>query len=274
MVLVRRSLMFSHFFDDAALFPPGDAPMESAVPAHRALVARYGDLVGPFVVPAARLEQLAAQVTGDPPFGVSVIAAPLDLPDALARVRAHPVLALRAVEVPLIDDIAAGVSELAEILPREIPVAVEIPRSVAREGVLDALASAGYRAKLRTGGLESAAFPPSEELAASIAACVTRGVPFKCTAGLHHAVRHTDPETGFTHHGFVNILVAVDALESGTAVEWLEEMDASRLVAVVKGWSAERVGRARAAFTSFGTCSVTEPIDDLIALGLLEGVRS
>ena len=35
-----------------------------------------------------------------------------------------------------------------------------------------------------------------------------RAVPFKCTAGLHHAVRYTDPTTGFRHHGVLNILVA------------------------------------------------------------------
>jgi len=41
-----RSL-FAGLFDDAALFPPGDAPMAAAVPAHRELRARLGELVGP-----------------------------------------------------------------------------------------------------------------------------------------------------------------------------------------------------------------------------------
>ena len=38
--------LFTGLFDDAALFPPGDAPMAAAVPAHRQLRARLGDLVG------------------------------------------------------------------------------------------------------------------------------------------------------------------------------------------------------------------------------------
>ncbi|WP_344648269.1 hypothetical protein [Cryptosporangium japonicum] len=267
--------LFDAFFDDAALFPPGDAPMASAVPAHTALRARYGDLVGPFVVPGARLEELAALASGPTSFGVSVIAAPLDLPDALARVRAHPVLALASVEVPVVDDARRAVSELAGIVPDGVPVAVEVPRGPARDEVLDALASASYRAKVRTGGLVAPAFPSPGELAATLGACVARGVAFKCTAGLHHAVRHTDPATGFTHHGFLNVLVAVDALRAGgTADGWLAETDASRLVAAVTGWSPERSAAARAAFTSFGTCSVTEPIDDLTALGLVEGTRS
>ncbi|HJX44708.1 MAG TPA: hypothetical protein VJ352_13620, partial [Geodermatophilus sp.] len=65
---------FAGLFDDAALFPPGDAPMGVAVPAHRELRARLGDLVGPFVVPAARLDELGAHLPDGEPFGVSLIA--------------------------------------------------------------------------------------------------------------------------------------------------------------------------------------------------------
>ena len=128
----------------------------------------------------------------------------------------------------------------------------------------------GHRAKLRTGGVRAALFPPPEELAAILRACVVRGVALKCTAGLHSAVRHTDPATGFTHHGFLNLLAACDALAAGgpaaAAERWLRQDDAGALVG---GWSPDRVARARAVFTSFGTCSVLEPVDDLIALGLL-----
>jgi hypothetical protein len=91
-------------------------------------------------------------------------------------------------------------------------------------------------------------------------------VAVKCTAGLHHAVRHTDPATGFEHHGFLNVLAACAALAAGEAAEpWLLA-DAETLAT---GWSPDRVARARAVFTSFGTCSVLEPIDDLVTLGLL-----
>ncbi len=45
------------FPDDAALFPPGEAPMGAAVPAHRELRARLGDPVGPFVADAAAAAQ-------------------------------------------------------------------------------------------------------------------------------------------------------------------------------------------------------------------------
>jgi hypothetical protein len=95
-------------FDDAALFPPGDAPMAAAVPAHRDLRERLGDLVGPFVVPAARLGELSAHLGDGEPIDVSLIAATGDLPAAAARVGAHPGLTLAAVEVPVATDVAAA----------------------------------------------------------------------------------------------------------------------------------------------------------------------
>jgi hypothetical protein len=141
--------------------------------------------------------------------------------------------------------------------------------------VLDVLAGTRYRAKLRTGGLRAELFPSSAELAGTLAACARRGIAVKCTAGLHSAVRHLDPATGFEHHGFLNLLLAADALAAGVpasgapAEGWLAETDAGALVASLRTWDADRAARARALFTSFGTCSVTEPVDDLVSLGLL-----
>ena len=269
--------LFTGLFDDAALFPPGDAPMAAAVPAHRELRARLGDLVGPFVVPAARLGELGEHLGDDAaPFGVSLIAAAGDLPAAAARVTRSPGLVLAAVEVPVATGAAAAreaVRVLDDVLPAGVPAAVELPRSPARDEVLDVLAGTAHRAKVRTGGLRAALFPSPEELAATLAACVTRGVALKCTAGLHSAVRHTDPATGFPHHGFLNVLLAVSALAAGApagvAVEHLRDTDAGHVAAALRTWTPECTARARTAFTSFGTCSVLEPVDDLVTLGLL-----
>ena len=267
-----RSL-FTGLFDDAALFPPGDAPMAAAVPAHRELRARLDDLVGPFVVPAARLGELEEHLGDGEPFGISLIAVAGDLPAAAARVAASPGLTLAAVEVPVTTAAAAAreaVRVLDDVLPAVVPAAVELPRTEARDEVLDVLAGTRHRAKLRTGGLRADLFPAAEELAATLAACVARGVALKCTAGLHSAVRHTDPATGFAHHGFLNLLAACDALAAGepaaAAERWLRQDDPGALVG---GWSPDRIARTRAVFTSFGTCSVLEPVDDLVRLSLL-----
>ena len=67
-------------------------------------------------------------------------------------------------------------------------------------------------------------------------------------------------------HGFLNVLVAAGtAARGGTAAEVaavLAETSADRLVAALR-----RAG-TRGAFRSFGSCSVEEPLADLVALGL------
>ncbi len=269
-------VLVTGLFDDAALFPPGDAPMAAAIPAHRRLRARLGDLVGPFVVPATRLGELSEHLGAGEPVGISLIAAAGDLPAAAARVTRSPGLVLAAVEVPVVTDAAAAteaVRVLDDVLPAGVPAAVELPRTATRDEVLDALAGTGYRAKLRTGGVRAALFPSPVELAGTLHACVARGIAVKCTAGLHHAVRHTDPATGFEHHGFLNVLLAAWALASGApptvATEWLAGTDPRTVATAVRTWPVDRAARARAVFTSFGTCSALEPVDDLVTLGLL-----
>ncbi len=229
-------------------------------------------------MPAARLDELAVHLTDGSidgePFGISVIAAAGDLPAAAARVAGDPRLRLAAIEVPVVADAAAAreaVAVVGDTVPGGVPAAVELPRTAARDGVL---ARAGVRAKLRTGGLRAELFPDPAELAGTLAACVARGVALKCTAGLHSAVRHTDPATGFAHHGFLNVLAACAALAAGepapVAERWLRKDDPAALAG---GWSPDRAARARAVFASFGTCSVCEPVDDLVALGLLPALE-
>jgi hypothetical protein len=156
------------------------------------------------------------------------------------------------------------------VLDDEVPVHVELPQgdpTYGWEAAADEVAAAELRLKLRTGGVEAHLFPTADRLAAWIDAALDREVPFKCTAGLHHAVRHTSPE-GFEQHGFLNVLLATLAAFDGASraetVAVLEERDPARLDA-----SEERIVRARRWFTSFGTCSVEEPVAELLALDLL-----
>jgi hypothetical protein len=139
--------------------------------------------------------------------------------------------------------------------------------------VLDVLAGTGHRAKLRTGGTTPDLVPGVAELAAMLEACVVRGIAVKCTAGLHSAVRRVDPVTGSAQHGFLNVLLAADALADGAprpvAAELLGETEPDAVVGQLRSWSTSRTARARSVFRSFGTCSVLEPVDDLVALGLL-----
>lgn len=270
--------LFAGLLDDAALFPPGSASMAAAVPAHRQLKARWGAPVGPFVVPSSRLGELAEHADGDP-LGIALICPAAELPDALGTVASIPGLRLETVEVPVVADATAARDALRRLdgaLPATVGAALELPRTPQRDGVIAALAGTRYRAKLRTGGVVPEAFPDDEELAAGLAACVRAGVALKCTAGLHRPVRHVDPDTGFSHHGFLNVLLAVDALlnHAPVARDWLAENDDRCLAEALRGWSPRRVGVARAVFTSFGTCSVAEPLEELVRLRLLPALAA
>jgi hypothetical protein len=135
---------------------------------------------------------------------------------------------------------------------------------------LDEVAAADLRLKWRTGGTSADLFPSSPDLAAAIDAALDRELPFKATAGLHAAVRHRDPETGFEHHGFLNVLVATRAaLDGDDVVPALEEHDAAAVLARLEQLGSETLARTRRWFASFGCCGVQDPLEDLVALGLL-----
>ncbi|MDX6351209.1 MAG: hypothetical protein QOF84_5999 [Streptomyces sp.] len=263
--------------DDAALFPPGEAPLPEALPAHAAhRAAWYAELVGAFVHPAPRAAELAAAA---PPGTLDVS---LTLPGGPATYRPAATalghsgrVRLVAAEVVVPEDLDSRslVDALDVALAEGVRGYVELPRSARRNEVLRALAGTRYHAKLRTGGIVAEAFPDESELAGAIVACVRQGTPFKCTAGLHRAVRRRDPETGFEHHGFLNVLLAtaaaLDGDEPDAVAAVLAQRDPDRLVADYAFLGPDGAAAARSRFTSFGSCSIDEPVEDLVHLGLL-----
>lgn len=264
--------LLAGLFDDAALFPPGNAPMERAVPAHgEHRAAWYADLVGPFLCPGTALPRLLERLPeGRPlPLGLIVPGGGAAVGPALAAIAGDARVTLTAVEVA-----AASVAEAGRALDAHLPPGatgyVEVPRGPGLDAALDALAATPYRAKFRTGGTVAEAFPSEAELAAFLTGCVARELPFKCTAGLHHAVRHTAADTGFEHHGFLNVLLAVAAvLDGADPAAALGERSGDALAERLVGLPSERARTVRGYFLSFGTCSIAEPLDDLLALGLL-----
>lgn len=269
--------------DDAAIFPPGNADLNDAASAY---VDRRdtpsADLVGTFVLRDTDLPKVAVApgvafpvsvvVTG----GAGQIAGP-------ARACGRSDLTLAGLEIALRDpdDLAGNARRVVAAvdaarvegdLDEDVPVYVELPAGEPTHQWLaaaDEVASAELRLKFRTGGVEAHLFPAARELAAWIDAALDRETPFKCTAGLHHAVRHTS-EDGFEHHGFLNVLLATrqafDGAPAAEVVATLEQRDGAALAA---GARAADLAGARRWFTSFGSCSVSEPLDDLINLGLI-----
>jgi hypothetical protein len=282
--------LFNGLCDDAALFPPGNAPVVEAVPAHRNhRAAWYAPLVGPFLVGADRIAEVgaAAEETGgaELPLDVTLVvrSGPSGLASALEETAKWPGLHLVGVELgPDADgSMAEAAARGCAVLDRELPGqhihgAVELRRDPGAAGLglaLDVVAASPYRAKYRTGGLDPQAFPSAEELAAFITGCAARELAFKCTAGLHHAVRYVDPATGFMHHGFLNILLATHFAVQGADVvavaEVLADHGAEGLAAVAADLTDDQIERTRRTFTGYGTCSVLEPLEDLTELGLV-----
>lgn len=256
--------------DDAAIFPPGDSPLDEALSAFAARREEwYADLVNSFVVRDTDLPSLPAGLP------VSVVltggAGAVEGAVAMARKRDLVLTGLEAaVRDP--DDPVGNVRRIAlavraaEVDP-DVPVYVEVPGPATGSWLTaaDEAAAEAMRLKLRCGNVDHDLIPTSATIAGWLCAALDRELEVKGTAGLHRAVRH-DPEGGGAH-GFLNLLVATRAVLDGASAEdaeaLLEERDGTAL-------ASHQLGQVRRWFTSFGSCSVAEPLDDLIALGLVE----
>ena len=254
--------------DDAAIFPPGNAPLPDAVETYRQRRDEwYADLVGPLVVKDTDLGGVPAEV----PLSV-VLTGGAGALEGVASLVARKGLTLAAIEAAVrdLDDMAGNVRRYDAAMRAaglDVPMHVELPGPVGPQwlAAADEVAANAFRLKLRLGHVDPALIPDAATAAGWIEAALDRELEFKATAGLHRAVRH-DPEGGGSH-GFLNVLAAtrllLDGASTDDAAQLLEERDGATLAAV-------ELGSIRTWFTSFGSCSVTEPLDDLLALGLLE----
>jgi hypothetical protein len=267
------------FVDDAAVFPPGDATVPDAVAAYRAhRLAPYADLVGPLLVRSSQTVELleAAQAGDDLRIGLVADEGLAGLVEAIGLLFDHDARACLAqveIALPAGHDPGPATRVLLDQLAFSATAYVEVPRTGYLEA-LDVLAEDGAeRAKYRTGGTTAAAYPDEAELAAFLGAALERRLTFKLTAGLHRALRNTSPE-GFEQHGFLNVLAAVAAGLDGAPPADLAALLALRAPEPLVDLLANASGSAgpaavRRSFASFGCCGVTDPVDDLVGLGLL-----
>jgi hypothetical protein len=297
---VASRLLLAGLVDYAGLFPPAAELMREAT-------ARYAEYrrgehawaLGKFVLPVARLaefEDAARPLVDGDAWPLALIAgadfaADVRVIEEFQR-RAASLATVGAIEVKgstpaAIATIAASVALLRAHSPTAIDIYVEVPVAEDPSLLIEAIAAHGLRAKVRTGGVEAAAFPTAAQLARFFAACKAHSVTFKATAGLHHAMRGSYPLTYApdsargTMFGFLNVFLAAlfahEGLAAAETSALLEERDAASISFDASGiaWrgrflSAESIRRARGeAATSFGSCSFAEPIADLTTLGLL-----
>ena len=283
--------LVEHAIDYAGLFPPAALDMTRAAANYsRYLAGEHNWMLGRFVVTTERLHELENVLVANPPTGKWRIAALTGtgvsgaIPAILAF-NAHT----RDAAVDSLEGKATTIAEIrdaASAIPEGFTIWFEIPTDPDPTPLIEALAEARFGAKIRTGGITEDAFPPPEHVARFIARCDDAHVPFKATAGLHHAVRGLhrltyEPDSpSSTMYGFLNILLAAAFRWSGTSMAEttaiLTEQDGAFRFArkgVVWGqhWiSTVQIRSARhRLIASFGSCSFDEPVADLSQRGLL-----
>lgn len=281
--------LFREWIDDAAVFPPGNAPVPRAWSEHVELLAgTEGDLLGPLLISASAVQDLAraATVHAAPdqvsPVDVVVVGRAgvtiQEVVDAVQALRREVHLNVTGAEV------AHGEGDWRRLVDLGLRTAVEVPRQgrdLAR--ALDDLAAgvaeevggsdrATVLGKWRTQATPQAPAPDSRQLAQFLtAAAQERGLAFKLTGGLHRAVApgsSTDEP-----HGALNVLLATHHLLQGASssdlADILEIQDGRALAASMAGLTDREVQSLRRRFVSFGCCGVLDPLRDLTDLGLI-----
>jgi hypothetical protein len=136
--------------------------------------------------------------------------------------------------------------------------------------------------KLRCGGVKAHMFPSVEQVAFALTGARNHEIPMKCTAGLHHPIRHYADSVQTKMHGFLNVF-------GGAMLAYAHDLSPDQLAGILRDedpehfrfteqdfrWkdvsiSTDEITKLRnEAMISFGSCSFDEPREDLEQLGLL-----
>jgi hypothetical protein len=286
--------MLAGLIDYAGLFPPAQLPMHPAVDNYAAY--RRGEdawMLGRFVVPMGRLEELeqAAESLlpgeGEEPWPLSVLAPPeASAAETLMKLDQRwggTGLAVSALEIRV--ESPEEAERALQVMPEGWELFFEATGNEGPQPIVEALAGTRGRAKIRTGGVTSDAFPRPAQVQAFLEACRSAGVPFKATAGLHHPIcgryrlTYEDDSPCATMYGFANLFLAAALLHAGALApeevsRLLVECDPMAFCFDDEGaqWHDARVSTAQLAEArqsscrSYGSCSFTEPTDDLRGL--------
>jgi hypothetical protein len=275
-------MLFAEMVHDAAMFPPGNAPVVAAVTSHLEYRRSWFSwMIGPLVVSDQKLAETGRAILAETeePLAVSVVNTGGAGGVLSLAHRTTPGLDVVAVESALrdLDDLAgnaARVVSAAEELAENIRVYVEIPYARGWERAVEVVEAAGLFGKIRTGNPDNSATPTYDQLAHQLSALVEADLAFKATAGLHHAQPTPGPDPDRPmQHGFLNLLAGIEALVEDAsmteAADVLRDADPARIGA----WSEDTAARVRRRFRGFGCCGVLDPVQDLVALGLVEEPR-
>lgn len=271
--------LLAGLIDYAGIFPPASLDMHTA--ARKYLEYRgstYGPALGRFIVDLDLFPYLW-DAAGDYVRGMhlGVIAARDADWDDLHRlvVKGFPI---ESIEIKSVD--AAEIGRIAMRIPPGLTIYFEVPID-APAAMLDAVATAGARVKIRTGGTAADRIPSAPALAQMLSEMAARRLAFKATAGLHHPLRgrhpltYADDSPSAVMHGFMNLSCAAallhfggDAKEAQLVLEeewpgaW--QVTPEAIMWEENSWNGDELREVRQQFfTAFGSCSFEEPIRDL-----------
>lgn len=291
-------VLLNGIVDYAGTFAPASLSLQAALSSYAAARGAPASwIVGRLVCPAGSLQDIAALAS--PMISKDITAFPLTVilggdPAAQAgqleqvaafNERGSAAATIASVEFPPLPP--SQVRQLMARVPGGVEVFFEVPVDAELERRVGTIAQVGASAKVRTGGVTSGAFPAPEDLSRFLRSCSDAGIAFKATAGLHHAMRGSYRLTYEPHshespmYGFLNVCLAAALVQSG--VESDDVTDA--LVVESNGeiqfredalvWRQHKIGIGDLAatrqhlFRSFGSCAITEPIEELAQLQLL-----
>ena len=291
--------LLTGLIDYAGLFPPAGEDMRPALENYAGYLNgpdRWA--LGRFIVPVTRLSELEDAAgdllprgRSDEPWQLAVLTAD-DIPAAVKQIeefnRRHEPGSKRGQAIVDVVELKASTGDQIIGRRRELPETLtayfELPLGGNVAPLVERLAHAGARAKMRTGGIAVDAFPRADSIVSFLVACRDKSVPFKATAGLHHPVGgeyrltyEPDPPRG-SMYGYLNVFLAAAFIYHGadeeTALSLIEEHGPSTFEFADDGikWrgkllSAEQLAAARAEFAiAFGSCSFREPVDELTHL--------
>lgn len=289
-------VLLSNIVDYAGLFPPSMLSMEEAVNNYNEYRnGKFAWMLGRFIVPVARLTEFRdefdkLQNRSDEPWQLSVLAAE----DVNSTLRDIKFFNEQNAGQIICDTLEAKANTESKIentvraLPPGLTTFFEIPPKENLAELVSMIAIRGQSAKIRTGGVTNEEFPHSREIIRFVRTSMAANVPFKATAGLHHPIKCFRPLTYAanapkgTMHGFMNVLLMAGFARDDYRVSFLEELmeeefdEAFVFEETGVRWRDEyflnnsMLGHVRTrGMISFGSCSFTEPVEDLQSLGLI-----
>ena len=300
MPVTSLSMLLDGLIDYAGLYPPASLPMpEMVADWARGLRSEHDWMLGRLIVPVSRLDEFESAASTllpvdpeeDPWVLSALMSAGDDVPieSQIERIlkfndahcsEGHGDAVIDVVELRVSS--TSAIETALDVLPEELFPFFELELDNDIRGILASIVGSDAGAKIRTGGIRPELYPDTASLADFIIQCARADVPFKATAGLHHPLRNHNASIDAMQFGFLNVFLA--ALQAGeddatpdrlgslltrsdlTGIEFLSDgisIDGEQ-------YGLDEIEDVRIAFAlSFGSCSFDDPVQDLVALGLL-----